>query len=81
MGSQESKTFKSVQTTFENGDFIEQVQNKYNLQPQKPTVVEEITDALKGKLLLALKKLPTASRNKNRRRKRASRCSKGRRRF
>ena len=52
MGSQESKTFKSVQTTFEKGDFIEQVQNKYNLQPQKPTVVQEITDALKGKLFL-----------------------------
>ena len=50
MGSQESKTFKAVATTFEKGDFIEKMQNKYNLQPQKPTVVEEITDALKGKL-------------------------------
>ena len=50
MGSQESKTFKSVQTTFEKGDFIEQVQNKYNLQQKKPTVVQEITEALKGNL-------------------------------
>ena len=75
MGSQESKTFKSVQTTFEKGDFIEQVQNKYNLQPQKPTVVQEITDALKGKLSI-INCLTDGSRNKNHGRKSASRCAK-----
>lgn len=80
MGSQESKTFKSVQTTFEKGDFIEQVQNKYNLQPQKPTVVQEITDALKGKLSL-ISCLTDGSRNENHGRKSASRGAKGRRRF
>lgn len=57
MGAQESK---QVEETFERGDFIASIQEKYNLQPQKPTAVDEIVDALKGKHVLQKKDLISA---------------------